>query len=269
MGEVLRKCKDCGLEACSEEELELFVNAKDRLYGRRNLCKRCAAEYAKQHYHDNRVNKPAQQGRVLRKCRTCGLEAYNEEGLELFVKGTRTLYGRRNLCKECKSEYAKQYYQGNREKYNEHHKRHYQGNREKRLAYQKLYFQDNRAKIGARDNRRRKSDPQFRLGNLLRSRLHTALRAQTATKQSKTLDLIGCTIPELIAHLEQTAQRNYNIEFDFRQHYNGKQWHIDHVKPLSSFDLTDPEQQAQAMHYANLQILTAEDNLRKHSKIEG
>jgi hypothetical protein len=44
-------------------------------------------------------------------------------------------------------------------------------------------------------------------------------------------------------------------------------WHLDHIRPLSSFDLTDEAQLKEAMHYTNLQPLWARDNLRKHAKI--
>jgi hypothetical protein len=44
-------------------------------------------------------------------------------------------------------------------------------------------------------------------------------------------------------------------------------WHIDHIRPLASFDLTDPKQQRQAFHYTNLQSLWAKENLSKGKKI--
>jgi hypothetical protein len=43
-------------------------------------------------------------------------------------------------------------------------------------------------------------------------------------------------------------------------------WHLDHKKPLISFDLTDLEQFRVAAHYTNLQPLWALDNLKKGSK---
>ncbi len=41
-------------------------------------------------------------------------------------------------------------------------------------------------------------------------------------------------------------------------------WHIDHVVPLSSFDLTDHKQVKKACHWFNLQPLWAKENLSKH-----
>lgn len=37
----------------------------------------------------------------LRTCSVCGLEAHNEEDLDLFKKDRKDRYGRRNLCKKC------------------------------------------------------------------------------------------------------------------------------------------------------------------------
>ena len=48
---------------------------------------------------------------------------------------------------------------------------------------------------------------------------------------------------------------------------NHGEWHIDHIKPCASFDLTDADQQRECFNYTNLQPLWAKDNLSKGAKI--
>jgi hypothetical protein len=49
--------------------------------------------------------------------------------------------------------------------------------------------------------------------------------------------------------------------------YGRKGWHIDHIKPLSSFDLTNKEQFKKACHYTNLQPMWYDENIKKEDKI--
>lgn len=44
-------------------------------------------------------------------------------------------------------------------------------------------------------------------------------------------------------------------------------WHIDHKRPCSSFDLSDPAQQCACFHFSNLQPLWATENLRKGDRV--
>lgn len=48
---------------------------------------------------------------------------------------------------------------------------------------------------------------------------------------------------------------------------NHGKWHMDHIKPCSSFDLTDPEEQKLCNHYSNLQPLWDYENLQKRDKL--
>ena len=47
---------------------------------------------------------------------------------------------------------------------------------------------------------------------------------------------------------------------------NYGKWHIDHIKPFASFDLTEPKQQKLVCNYKNLQPLWAKENLSKGDK---
>lgn len=108
--------------------------------------------------------------------------------------------------------------------------------------------------------KRWKSDLKYRITENLRGRVYKAIKAQSSLKNNTTIDLVGCTIPEL---------KNYIAsKFDSKMSWsNYGEWHIDHIIPCSKFDLTDLLQQKLCFHYTNLQPLWAKDNLRKGAKI--
>ena len=102
------------------------------------------------------------------------------------------------------------------------------------------------------------NDLNYRLVRLLRGRIWKALKRNS--KYSTSLELLGCSIEELKIYLEKQFVKDMNWQ-------NYGKWHIDHVKPCSSFDLTDLEQQKLCFHYSNLQPLWAKDNIKKSDKI--
>ena len=95
----------------------------------------------------------------------------------------------------------------------------------------------------------------------IKSRIYCAVLRSSARKVQSTIELIGCTIEELRSHLE--SQFVNGMSWD---NYGRTGWHIDHIRPCASFDLSDPVQQRQCFHYSNLQPLWAADNIRKGSR---
>lgn len=94
----------------------------------------------------------------------------------------------------------------------------------------------------------------------LRRRLRDALRGNAKTG-SAVRDL-GCTIPEFRAYIEVRFQAGMSWD-------NWGKWHLDHILPLASFDLTDRAQFLVACHFTNYQPLWAKDNQEKCDKIDG
>lgn len=107
--------------------------------------------------------------------------------------------------------------------------------------------------------RRYSEDIQYRLMVSQRSRVRSALKGRGA-KSSRTIILIGCSVEYLRQHLE--AQFSDGMTWD-----NHGDWHIDHIKPCASFDLTNADQQRECFNYTNLQPLWAEDNLSKGATV--
>ncbi len=138
--------------------------------------------------------------------------------------------------------------------YYRHHEKNKKLNRDYKRKNKELLKTKNRAYI----NKRYKEDFNYRLLVLTRGRIRKALKRNS--KNSSSLELLGCSIEQLKIHLEKQFLENMSWD-------NYGKWHIDHKIPCSSFDLSDPEQQKKCFHFSNLQPLWAEDNLRKSDKI--
>jgi hypothetical protein len=93
-------------------------------------------------------------------------------------------------------------------------------------------------------------------------REHTTGLLRRPSKHKSILKYIGCTIQEFKVHLQSKFLPG--MTWHNRGFYG---WHIDHIIPLSNFDLSDESYLAAACHYTNLQPLWAVDNGRKGAKV--
>jgi len=87
-----------------------------------------------------------------------------------------------------------------------------------------------------------------------------AIRRGKGVKASRTAELIGCSIPEFKVYIERLwvpgmSWANWGCKRGC--------WQIDHKRPVSLFDLRDPEQQRACFHFTNCQPLWMIDNVRK------
>ena len=125
-------------------------------------------------------------------------------------------------------------------------------------AYNKRYGIKHRKKLTQKYLNRRRTDPNFKILTILRGRIKDVLKGHS--KSDSTINILGCTIEELWIYLESKFTEGMTRQ-------NHGKWHVDHIIPCASFDLTKPEQQVKCFHYTNLQPLWALDNLKKGKSV--
>ncbi len=128
----------------------------------------------------------------------------------------------------------------------------------------RLWKENNPEKVNAimriyRKNKRR-TNLAFKLMCNLRGRLYNALSHNL--KSASTIELLGCEVSFLKQHLESKFKPGMTWE-----NHGVHGWHIDHIRPCASFDLSKPDEQQKCFHYTNLQPLWAEDNRNKSDKL--
>lgn len=162
----------------------------------------------------------------------------------------------KSQCRLCDNEYDKNFQKQTNTRKN-------RDNTIKAKTYRKQYVKDNiewwRKYEREYRNKRRKEDMFFKIKSNLSSRLSDLINKRSLS--TNTLELIGCDSQTFLNHIESqfTEGMTWN-------NYGLKGWHVDHIKPLSSYDLTNETEVKKACHYTNLQPLWWEDNLKKGSK---
>jgi hypothetical protein len=171
-----------------------------------------------------------------------------------FSKRTSSKDGLDTYCKPCKKAITDTWISHNKEKLKLIKRKSdanwYSKNKSKKININKKWKQKNADKnrewYREYKKKREKIDPQFKLCNKLRTRLWYALKKQKP--KIGLLKLMGCSSLELKTYIESKFQPGMTWD-------NYGEWEIDHILPLSRFDLTDENQVLKACHYTNLQPL--------------
>lgn len=112
-------------------------------------------------------------------------------------------------------------------------------------------------KVSKYQNERSKNDAFYRI----RRAMYVSLSQRVTGKCNADFSKLDYTAQELIDHLKSLLQPGMTME-------NYGEWHIDHIKPVSLFDLTNEEQFQECYALSNLQPLWASDNSRKSNNYE-
>jgi len=218
-------------------------------------------------------------GKSLRyKIGRCCIECSNLRAIKYKKNGsksqTQSAYYARN--KEATLEYQRQHRAKNRERLNARDRLFYQEKGEARKAYLKKYKADNRERIQARDRLYRSNNKESRndyqrkymkqqrdnntpmvIASVLRGKVMQAFKRYTKNGKIMTSAKYGIDYKGIIAHLGPHPNA-LGREGDF---------HIDHIIPVSAFDLTDLEQVKIAFAPENHQWLTAHENQVKSATL--
>jgi|APGre2960657373_1045057.scaffolds.fasta_scaffold72064_2 hypothetical protein len=214
----------------------------------------------KAYYEDNKEKLKVKQ-KAYREAnkdkRKVQMKAYRETNKEKAKEYSKVYW---EVNKDKKKAYDKNWNENNKERLKVYKKIWGEVNKDKLKVQQKTWREDNKDKINNYSNNRRKTDIQFKLTQNLRARLNSAIKCNY--KAGSAVKDLGCTVEQLKQHLESKFQSGMTWD-----NWALDGWHIDHIKPLASFDLTDRKQLLEACHYTNLQPLWAKDNLSKNDSV--
>ena len=160
-----------------------------------------------------------------------------------------------------KAIYSKNHYQKTAEQQRERCRQYHAQHKEERSAKRKQQRASSdaiRSSERRRTAERRATDLEFRIVKALRARLVSAIKR--GTKSGSAIGDLGCSIDDFRKYIASKfatgmSWQNWPTE-----------WHLDHIKPLASFDLTDRGQFLAACHYTNFQPLWVQEHRRKTAR---
>lgn len=186
-------------------------------------------------------------------CSKCNIE----KPLSEFHKNSLGKFGVHSICKVCCVEKKRLDRLNNPLKYSSRASSYYKTHKDDILRKCKKYRQNNPDKI-----KQLESSPQRKLAHTIRQRIRNTIFRKY--RNSKSLELVGCNLDNLKLYLESKFQEGMNWD---NHGFGDDRWHIDHIIPCDSFDLTKEEEQKKCFHFTNLQPLWQHDNLSKSNKI--
>jgi len=244
IGKVCNKCN-------IDKDLFYFHKCIRNSDGYHYYCKECRKLETKEYYKKNStkiINKSQEYRMKNPKKIKDGLKNYRVKNLEkikqIRIKWSESENGKKSKQKHYKSNSeiiklkVKEYKKKNPEKEIERR------NSEKYKKYMKNY-----------SKKYREDKPYF---ILWRSVLRNSLKRIGTKKEDKTNELLGYSAKELKEHIEKQFVDGMSWE-------NWGEWHLDHIKPVSSFDKSEKLSIINSLD--NLQPLWAADNLKKSNKI--
>lgn len=239
IGDDMQTCKKCGIE----KPLDEFHKDKSRLLGVTSICKPCAIAKSKAWLELNKAKHKD----------TC--KAYREKHKERLLKTHKEwAENNANKIKQHKAKWKR----NNPDAVRRHAREAYYRNLDSVKARKKKYLAENKDKINAYAKKRREA-VDIKLNTYIGNGIRQSMQGKK--QGTKWLEIVGYSVKDLREHLESLFVDGMSWE-------NYGEWHIDHIRPIASFDFSDaPFNTAkECWRLENLQPLWAIDNLRKGAK---
>lgn len=197
-----------------------------------------------------------------------------------------------NECKACKAIYDKQYATINKERKRKNNinyrinksknisqrgKKYYEENKEKISTKQKIRYdkngviirrksyEKNKKEINARKKLKRQEDDLYKLSISIRNSIKQAFKAKNHKKNSKSIEILGCTFYEFKKHIEKQFESWMNWDNYGILRKDKMTWQLDHKIPVSS--AKTKEELLKINHYTNFQPLESLANNLKSNQI--
>lgn len=255
---VLRICTKCKQVL----PLESFKDMKKGKYGKDSACRECRKAYMREYRQRPEVKKHNQ---------SYFAERYSDQE----YRKAQYLNAQKPERKAQKAKYKTRYRAANKERLAAYMREYIKDERVKQLRYEanRRSEQKNQEQRAARRktenyrewmrewNKGRRQQPNINLCHRMSTRISRGLRDG---KQGRSwTEFVNYSIEELIGHLEGLFHSGMSWE-------NKGEWHIDHIRPIASFNFTSPTDPdfKKCWSLENLRPLWATDNLRKGAKME-
>lgn len=213
------------------------------------LCKRCNIEYDVEMFGKRETVKDGYRN-ICKVCTKAALKVKSPDSVAMCIvcgeeKYRKNFANRTNTCKLCRTIREKEKRDENREEHNTRSR-----------EWRSVNKDHINTKKRESEQVRRDTEPLYRLRHNLSTRLYMAV----GKKVGNTFELVGCSRDDLVSHLE--SKFTAGMEWT-----NYGKWHVDHIKPCCSFDLSDPGEQKKCFNWVNLQPLWASDNCSKGGRV--
>jgi hypothetical protein len=230
----------------------------DKFIKNRNICKECRNKGSRDKYKGIVINENVDQT-----CESCDLSKPSSS----FIKN-------KLLCKECNNERRREKYKNDEDHRQKmiHQASTFKHNKVVEKQKKKLdeigegnkkcsWCDEIKPRCNFRYNRLKcrtceRDDPLDKFKRIVRGRIHNAL----SKKSMNTVKYLGTSSNEYLQWILHN-EKNYTLD------NRGKEWHIDHVIPLSRFNLENEEEQLIAFNWRNTMPLSPKENLSKNNKI--